>query len=89
MNRLKHQNSQYGPILRLALPVVLSQLGQVIVQFADNAMGGQLGVLPLAAVSFGSSVFFILFIFGIGITIGITPLVLPLFLSRSDSTFHP
>lgn len=75
MNRLKHQNSQYGPILRLALPVVLSQLGQVIVQFADNAMVGQLGVLPLAAVSFGSSVFFILFIFGIGITIGITPLV--------------
>lgn len=67
--------SHYSALLRLALPVVLSQLGQVVVQFADNAMVGRLGALPLAAVSFGSGVFFILFIFGIGITLGITPIV--------------
>ncbi len=67
--------SHYRALFRLALPVVLSQLGQVVVQFADNAMVGRLGALPLAAVAFGSGVFFILFIFGIGITLGITPIV--------------
>ena len=52
----------YGSLLRLAAPVVLSQLGQVVVQFADNAMVGRLGALPLAAVAFGGSAAFILFI---------------------------
>lgn len=65
----------YGALLRLAAPVVLSQLGQVVVQFADNAMVGQLGALPLAASAFGGSVAFILFIFGLGISFGLTPIV--------------
>ena len=65
----------YGSLLRLAAPVVLSQLGQVVVQFADNAMVGRLGALPLAATAFGGSVAFILFIFGIGISLGLTPII--------------
>ncbi len=65
----------YGALLRLAAPVVLSQLGQVVVQFADNAMVGRLGALPLAATAFGGSVAFILFIFGIGISLGLTPII--------------
>lgn len=66
---------QYRQTLRLAVPVVLSQVGQVIVQLVDNAMVGHLGAVPLAAVSFGGSVFFMLFIFGVGISLGLTPLV--------------
>ncbi len=66
---------QYLQTLRLALPVVLSQAGQVVVQLVDNAMVGHLGALPLAAVSFGGTVFFLPFIFGVGISLGITPLV--------------
>lgn len=66
---------QYIQMLTLAAPVVLSQVGQVIVQLVDNAMVGRLGAMPLAAVSFGGSVFFLLFIFAIGITLGLTPLV--------------
>lgn len=69
----------YGSLLRLAAPVVLSQLGQVVVQFADNAMVGRLGALPLAAVAFGGSAAFILFIFGLGISLGLTPIVGALF----------
>ena len=71
--------SHYGALLRLAAPVVLSQLGQVAVQFADNAMVGRLGALPLAATAFGGSVAFIFFIFGLGITFGLTPIVGALF----------
>lgn len=73
---------QYRANLKLAIPVVFSQLGQVIVQLADNVMVGRYGgedPLPLAAVSFGSSIFFIFFIATVGITFGLTPLIGELF----------
>lgn len=69
---------QYKSNLLLALPVVLTQLGQILTQVADNLMVGRYGgddPTPLAAVSFGGSVFFILFIAAIGIALGMTPLV--------------
>ena len=66
---------QYRANLRLALPVVLSQVGQVVVQLADNAMVGRLGALPLAAVSFGGAVFVIFMFWGTGLSLGLTPLV--------------
>jgi len=50
-------------------------MGQVIVQVVDNAMVGRLGAAPLAAVSFAGSIFILVFIVGIGITMGATPLV--------------
>lgn len=77
----------YAANLRLALPVALAQLGQVTVQLADNAMVGRYGgtdPLPLAAVSLGGAVAFIPFIIGIGIAMGLTPLVGELF-ARSDT----
>ena len=66
---------QYIKLLRLAAPVMLAHLGVIFVQFADNAMVGRLGAVPLAAVAFGGTVFFIVFIFIMGITISLTPLV--------------
>ncbi|WP_417015507.1 MATE family efflux transporter [Alistipes sp.] len=78
MYRFSTYKEQYRQNLRLALPVVLTQLGQILTQFADNLMVGRYGgddPTPLAAVSFGGSVFFILFIAAIGIALGMTPLV--------------
>ena len=68
-------NREYGATLRLAVPIILSQVGQIVTQLADNIMVGRLGALPLAAVSFGGTVSFILFITCMGITLGITPIV--------------
>ncbi len=59
----------------LAFPVVLSQLGQVLVGVADSMMVGRLGAVPLAAASLGNSIFFVILMFGMGISMGITPLV--------------
>lgn len=59
----------------LAYPVMLSQLGQVAVGVADSMMVGQLGALPLAAASLSNSIFFVIMMFGLGISMGITPLV--------------
>lgn len=69
---------QYRLNLKLAIPVVVSQLGQIVVQLVDNMMIGQYGgddPLPMAATSFGSSLFFLIFIACLGLTYGITPLV--------------
>jgi MATE family multidrug resistance protein len=77
---------EYGDILRLALPVVLTQMGQVLVQLVDNAMVGHLGALPLAAVSFANSVFFMVFVLGIGLSLGLTPLVGEVYSQRNYRT---
>lgn len=78
---------QYRQNLLLALPVVLTQLGQILTQIADNLMVGRYGgddPTPLAAVSFGGSVFFILFITAIGVALGLTPLVGESFARKED-----
>lgn len=64
--------------LKLALPIVVAQLGQILVQLADNIMVGRWGgedALPLAAVSFGGQVAMLFFLFAIGISMGLTPIV--------------
>jgi MATE family multidrug resistance protein len=65
----------YKRNLRLALPVVMSQIGQVTVQLVDIMMVGHVGTTELAASSFVNSTFMIGLYFGMGITYGFTPLV--------------
>lgn len=82
MYRFADYKEQYRANLRLALPVTLAQLGQILVQFADNVMVGRYGgddPMPLAAVSFGGSAAFLFFIAGVGFAMGLTPLVGELF----------
>ncbi len=59
----------------LAFPVMLSQLGHVLVGTADSMMVGRLGALPLAGVSLGNVIFHVLLTFGIGLSYGSTPLI--------------
>jgi MATE family multidrug resistance protein len=59
----------------LAIPVVISQLGQVTVSLVDNMMVGHVGTLELAASSFANNVFLVGMLFGMGITYGLTPVV--------------
>nr|WP_282189176.1 MATE family efflux transporter [Maribellus sp. YY47] len=59
----------------MALPIVLSQIGQVMVALVDNMMVGHVGTTELAAAAFANSVFMIGMVFGMGVTYGITPLV--------------
>ena len=75
MNNTFSRRPYYRNILRLAFPVILSQAGQILVQLVDNAMVGKLGAVPLAGVSFANSVFFMMFVLGMGLTFGLTPLV--------------
>lgn len=71
-SRLKED---YKALIRLGVPIVVGQLGIVIVGLADNIMVGQYGTLDLAAASFVNSVFNIPVFFGLGFSYGLTPLV--------------
>lgn len=73
--RFAAYKEQYKLNLKLAGPVILSQAGVMLVMLVDSAMVGRLGAVPLAGVSFGSTVFFFLFIFCMGISMGLTPVV--------------
>ena len=75
---LREYTPYYKRILSLALPVILSQAGQLTTQFADTAMVGHFGgdnPVPLAAVSIGSSLFLIIFLASLGLSLAITPMV--------------
>ncbi|MCC2546687.1 MATE family efflux transporter [Hymenobacter sp. BT175] len=63
------------PTLLLAYPVVLSQLGHILVSVVDSVVVGQTGKVPLAAVSLSVSVGTVVMVLGLGLTMGITPLV--------------
>lgn len=78
MYKFSKYKEHYRDNLRLALPVMLSQLGHIVVQIADNAMVGRYGgddPIPLAAAAFGGGLFFIAMVTIMGFTFGITPLV--------------
>ncbi|MFC4993847.1 MATE family efflux transporter [Rubritalea tangerina] len=54
-------------IITLAIPLVIGQLGQMLLGVFDTIMVGEVGVLDLAALSFANSLFIIPFVFAIGI----------------------
>lgn len=61
--------------LHLAFPVMLSQMGHILVNIADSMMVGQLGKTELGAVSFSTNLFMVIMTLGVGISLGITTLV--------------
>ena len=66
----------YQANLKLAVPVIISQLGHTLVQTADSIIVGHfIGTVALAAVSLVSSIFMITLVIGIGISYGLTPLI--------------
>ena len=54
-------------ILKLSIPLIISQLGLFFVQLSDTVLVGQIGSRDLDAISFGGNVYFFIYIFGIGI----------------------
>lgn len=73
--QLTAYTKEFGTNLSIAYPVMLGQLGHVLVGLADNIMVGQLGAAPLAAVSLGNTLVFVALSLGIGFSFAITPLI--------------
>ena len=65
----------YKRNLKVAFPVMLTQLGAAMVGLADSIMVGHYGTADLAAVSFSNAIFFTVMVFAMGAVMGVTPLV--------------
>ncbi len=74
----------YKRNLRVALPVVMTQLGGALVGLADSIMVGRYGTTELAAVSFSNGIFFMVMVFAMGCVMGLTPLVGNAFAQNDD-----
>lgn len=68
-------NEHTRAILKLGIPIMIGQLGVILVGFIDNIMIGHYGTHELAAASFVNGFINIAFVIAMGYTYGLTPLV--------------
>ena len=61
--------------LKLASPVVIGQLGHMMLGVVDSLMVGRLGAVPLAASSLVNGLILLILVLGIGMSVALTPLV--------------
>lgn len=72
---IERYSQHYKAILSLGLPIVVGQIGNVILGFADTLMIGHHSMHELAAASFVTTMFLLLVVFAIGFSYGLTPVV--------------
>lgn len=65
----------YLNVLNLAVPVIIANVGQILVHVADTAMVGRLGDVELASVAFANMIVTNVSMLGLGIAMGLTPIV--------------
>ena len=72
-------STHYKALLKLGLPIVIGQLGMIVLGFADTLMIGHHSTEDLAAASFVNNMFNLVIIFATGFSYGLTPIVGSLF----------
>ena len=76
---MKPFTTHYKELTRLGLPIVIGQLGIILVSFVDTFMVSRHGTNDLAAASFVNNMFNLAIIFATGFSYGLTPIVGKLF----------
>ena len=71
--------NHYKALFKLGLPIVIGQLGMIILGFADTLMIGHHSTEALAGASFVNNMFNLAIIFATGFSYGLTPIVGSLF----------
>ncbi|MDE6238778.1 MAG: MATE family efflux transporter, partial [Muribaculaceae bacterium] len=82
MSLFSRYKKDYAALLRLGLPILVGQLGMIVLGFADNIMVGRYSTLALASASFVNNVFNVAIFCCMGFTYGITPIVGSLFAQK-------
>ncbi len=72
---IKDIKAEISKTFKLAYPVIIGQLGVIMMGVVDSIMVGKLGSLPLAAASLGNSLIFLILIIGIGSSVVVSPIV--------------
>ncbi len=79
VKNFKQYKENYLTLARLGLPILVAQLGMIVVGFADNIMLGRYSTEALASASFVVNVYNMALLCLMGFTYGLTPLVGALF----------
>ena len=66
--------AEFGETLKLAVPLALTQLGQIAMMTTDLAWIGRLGAEAVAAAALGQTVSFMGFVIGMGLVSAVAPL---------------
>lgn len=69
-----HLAQEFVKTLRLAVPLMLTQLGQIAMITTDLALIGRLGEDAVAAAALAHTVYFVSFTFGLGLMSAVSPL---------------
>jgi multidrug resistance protein, MATE family len=75
MTFLEKYSSHISITLKLAFPVIIGQLGQVLMGTIDIMMIGKLGYPYVSAAGLANNMFFLFMVFGFGIVSAVAPLV--------------
>src|SRR5450755_4252535 len=78
-----HLAVELAETLKLAVPIVLTQLGQIAMMTTDLALIGRLGDAAVAAAALASTVYFVSFTVGMGLVSAVAPLAAQAFGARN------
>jgi MATE family multidrug resistance protein len=79
----RHLAVELTETLKLAVPIALTQLGQIAMMTTDLALIGRLGDEAVAAAALAHTVFFVSFTFGMGLMSAVAPLAAQAFGARN------
>jgi multidrug resistance protein, MATE family len=88
LSRYRLYRSHIRNTAQLSYPIIISQLGLVLMGVADNIMVGRLGSAALAAAGISNSVFFVITVIGTGGLAVVSPMVASA-MSRKDADESP
>lgn len=84
----RHLTIELSETLKLAVPIALTQLGQIAMMTTDLAMIGRLGAEAVAAAALAHTVLFVSFTFGMGLVSAVAPLAAQAFGTRDPHTIR-
>ncbi|MCI0573417.1 MAG: MATE family efflux transporter [Myxococcaceae bacterium] len=73
--RAERVRGEFGALVRLAVPIIIAQAGQSLLGVVDTAVAGRAGPVVLGAVGLANALFFATASFGMGMMMGVDPLV--------------
>ena len=76
-------HSHYKDLICLGTPIVIGQIGNLVLNFADTLMIGHHSTVELAAASFVNNTFVLVLLFAMGFNFALTPVIGP-FIGRNE-----
>ena len=73
----------YKTLIKLGTPIVIGQIGNLVLNFADTLMIGHHSTTELAAASFVNGIFVLFILFSLGFNFALTPVAGP-FIGRDE-----